>query len=329
MTNFCTSCGAVLEPDTRFCVECATPVKAPEADRSPTHQVAPAPTRAPAETSKPAPQLPGREATKGLAAPLPPADLKSRISGMPLYVAIAAMAAVAIGGTGYWVWTQKHEADARARQVEETRAAEARRINEEAARREQELRQKLKDEENRRQRAEQDRIAAEARATQEMQVRRQAEAKAAAEAQATQDARRAAQDAEKRVAAAAASTTPSMGYEAAAAAFRRGDFRAALSACQGPAQAGDARCQFMMGILYVNGHVGTRSDSDLRIAAGWFGKAAQQNLAAAQLNLGIMQERGLGMPRDVNAARGWYQRAAAQGNASAKQALDRLANSGR
>jgi len=327
MTKFCTSCGAVLEPDARFCVKCATPVKAPEAERSAPAQIAPAPMLAPAETSKPAPKLPEHELAKGLAAPAPPGGLKSRISGMPLYVAIAVMAAIAIGGTGYWVWTQQREADARAKQVEETRAAEAKRINEEAARREQELRQMLKDEENRRQRAEQDRVAAEARAAQEAQVRRQAEAKAAAEAQATHDARRAAQDAEKR--AAAASTTALTGYEAAAAVFRRGDFRAALSACQGSAQAGDARCQYMMGMLYVNGHVGTRSDSDLRIAAGWFGKAAQQNLAPAQLNLGIMQEKGLGIPRDVNAARTSYQRAAAQGNASAKQALDRLGNSGR
>lgn len=160
----------------------------------------------------------------------------------------------------------------------------------------------MSDEGNRRQRAEQDRIAAQARA---------------------------AQEAERRARAAAPPATASTGYEAAAAAGRRGDYRGAYLACQVPAQMGDMRCQNAMGILYVRGYVGNRSIADLRIAANWFKLAAQQNQPDAQFNLGLMQEKGMGIPRDVNAAIAWYQRAAAQGNEKARQALNRLANSGR
>jgi TPR repeat protein len=250
---------------------------------------------------------------------------------------------MALGGGGYWAWTKKQEADAQARHMEEARVAEARRVEAEAARREQELRQKLKEEEDLRQQAERDRLAAEARATEEARVRRlaevraveeanarrQAEATAAAAARAGEDARRAAQEAESRARAVVPPTTGSTGYEAASAAVRRGDYRAAQSACQAPAQTGDARCQNLMGLLYANGQIGNRTESDLRVAAEWFRRAAQQNVASAQFNLALMFERGAGVPRDLNAARTWYQRAAAQGHANAALALVRLGNSGR
>ena len=105
--------------------------------------------------------------------------------------------------------------------------------------------------------------------------------------------------------------------------LRRRDYGAAQAACQGPAQTGEVRCQNNLGILYVNGHVGTCSNTDLKMAADWFRRAAQQNLPAAQYDLGAMQERGLGMPRDVTAAKALYERAAAQGHANARKALDR------
>jgi hypothetical protein len=124
--------------------------------------------------------------------------------------------------------------------------------------------------------------------------------------------------------AAATSTTEATGYETAVAAMRRRDYRAAYSACLEPAKTGDSRCQNIIGVLYVNGQFGTRSNSDLRIAADWFREAAKQNLASAQYNLGAMQERGIAMPRDLNAAKALYELAAAQGHANAKKALSRL-----
>jgi uncharacterized protein len=53
-------------------------------------------------------------------------------------------------------------------------------------------------------------------------------------------------------------------------------------------------------------------------AVTWFRKAADQNAAGAQSNLGSMYARGLGVPRDHAEAVKWYRRAADQGNASAQ-----------
>src|SRR2546426_5837933 len=161
MTKFCTSCGAALELDSRFCVACAAPVTAPGAVESAPARPAPAPARAPSANSAPTAKVPEKVSATRSAAPAYPASPKSRIGGAPLFVAIAVMAAIALGGTGYWAWTKKQEADALARQVEETRVAGAKRKEEGAAGREQELRQKMKEEEDRGQEEGKDRRDAE------------------------------------------------------------------------------------------------------------------------------------------------------------------------
>lgn len=297
---------------------------------------APVSTQAP--TSMAAATIPPQRSAAKPVDPVPLATSRHRTWSPSVVLAVAIAVVLGMGGAGYWAWIEKEKADALARQMEERRIAEAQRMEEEAARREQERQQKLKQEEDRRQKAEQDRLAAEARAAEEAQVRRQAEARAAEEAsarrqaqatasaaaRAQEDARRAAQAAEQRARAAVPPSTRAVGYEAASAAVRRSDYRAAYNACLAPAQAGDARCQNMMGLLYVNGQVGSRTPTDLRVAAEWFRRAAQQNVAPSQFNLALMYERGAGLPQDLNAARMWYARAAAQGHANAAQALARL-----
>ena len=62
-----------------------------------------------------------------------------------------------------------------------------------------------------------------------------------------------------------------------------------------------------------------RSDSgpvfqDNVAAAAWFGRAAQAGYAAAQVNLGLMAEEGVGMPRNEAMAGQLYEAAAAQGH---------------
>jgi hypothetical protein len=58
-------------------------------------------------------------------------------------------------------------------------------------------------------------------------------------------------------------------------------------------------------------------------AARWYRKAADQGLALAQYNLGLMFEQGRGVAQsDVQAAR-WYRKAADQGHV---QALHELGN---
>jgi TPR repeat protein len=75
---------------------------------------------------------------------------------------------------------------------------------------------------------------------------------------------------------------------------------------------GDVASQNKMGIWY-------RSDSgpvfqDNVAAAAWFGRAAQAGYAAAQVNLGLMAEEGVGMPRNEAMAGQLYEAAAAQGH---------------
>jgi len=57
-------------------------------------------------------------------------------------------------------------------------------------------------------------------------------------------------------------------------------------------------------------------------AARWFRKAAEQNLAVAQLNLGIMYDTGQGVAKDLIQAHAWLNLAGANGEESA---YDRLA----
>ena len=53
-------------------------------------------------------------------------------------------------------------------------------------------------------------------------------------------------------------------------------------------------------------------------AVKWFRKAAEQNLPAAQTNLGICYERGDGVAKYEVEAYKWYLLAAAQGDSKAK-----------
>ena len=53
----------------------------------------------------------------------------------------------------------------------------------------------------------------------------------------------------------------------------------------------------------------------------WFRKAADQGNASAQLSLGVMYDKGQGVPRDAAEAVKWFRKAADQGNAEAQHNL--------
>jgi uncharacterized protein len=82
-----------------------------------------------------------------------------------------------------------------------------------------------------------------------------------------------------------------------------------------------ATAQADLGVMYFNGR-GTARDYAQAIA--WFTKAASQGSAAAQANLGIMYLNGLGVSPDKSKAREWLQQAALQQNANAKRWLDMI-----
>ena len=59
--------------------------------------------------------------------------------------------------------------------------------------------------------------------------------------------------------------------------------------------------------------IGRGVPEDDREAMKWFRAAAEQGIAAAQLNLGVMYANGKGVPEDDREAVKWYRAGAEQG----------------
>ena len=134
------------------------------------------------------------------------------------------------------------------------------------------------------------------------------------------------------------------------AAHRRGDWATALKHFRALAEAGDAKAQYMLGVMYESG---TKASPDLKQAVHWYRKAAaqgntaaQHSLAAlekwrrtaerirplaeqgqahAQYNLGVKHLNGLGGPQDDVEARRLFGLAVEQGQVRADiwEQLDR------
>ena len=68
-------------------------------------------------------------------------------------------------------------------------------------------------------------------------------------------------------------------------------------------------------------HDGKGVTQDYAEAAKWYRKAADQGIAEAQQNLGVMYENGQGVPQNPAEAVKRYRRAAEQGNATAQYNL--------
>ena len=65
-------------------------------------------------------------------------------------------------------------------------------------------------------------------------------------------------------------------------------------------------------------------DKDYQQAISWYTKAADQHFADAQLRLGYMNEKGLGVEASDQNALDFYQKAARSGSVDAQNAVDRL-----
>ena len=79
---------------------------------------------------------------------------------------------------------------------------------------------------------------------------------------------------------------------------------------QQQAQAGDAKAQWVLGMLYLNGE---EFPLDLKESAKWMRKSADQNHPNAQFMLGLMYANEYGLPKDDRAAVEWFRRAKANG----------------
>lgn|GEM_PF-1153923 len=112
-----------------------------------------------------------------------------------------------------------------------------------------------------------------------------------------------------------------MGIEA----YNLGEYKMALEELLPAAQAGDARAQGYVGVMFQEGQGVEKS---FETAARWFKKAAGNGDAQAQHQLGRMYYNGQGMPKDHKQAARWFRKAADQGYASAEYSLGFLYDTG-
>lgn len=89
---------------------------------------------------------------------------------------------------------------------------------------------------------------------------------------------------------------------------------ARLLAVQQAAESGDANAQFALGIHFSSGS----RIPHFAQAAHWYRKAADQDHALAQFNLGQMFAHGQGQPQDEAAAVRWIRKSAEGGDAGAQ-----------
>jgi TPR repeat protein len=101
-------------------------------------------------------------------------------------------------------------------------------------------------------------------------------------------------------------------------AYQQGEYQTALKIWQPLAEQGDARAQYNLGSMYING-LGVLKDD--KRAIKWYRKATDQGLAEAQNNLGVMYGNGQGVSKDDKKAVEWYRKAAEQSFAEAQYNL--------
>ena len=89
------------------------------------------------------------------------------------------------------------------------------------------------------------------------------------------------------------------GYDRGSAAYRRSDHTTALREWRPLAEQGYAEAQSNLGVLYERGEGVPR---DYAEAVRWYRLAAKQGHLAAQHNLGVMYFEGRGVPQDYGEA---------------------------
>jgi len=97
---------------------------------------------------------------------------------------------------------------------------------------------------------------------------------------------------------------------AGVAAWRRGDYNAALAIWRPLAEAGDAEAQFNLAQAY---RLGRGVPKDEQAAIEWYRRAAGQGLTPAEANYGLLL-----LEKDRDAAMPWLEKAAAKGDARAQ-----------
>lgn len=99
-------------------------------------------------------------------------------------------------------------------------------------------------------------------------------------------------------------------FDAGLRAYEKNDFAAAFKEWRPLAEKGNARAEFLLGLLYYDGK---GVPQDYVEAAKWFQESADRGYARAQHNLGEMYFTGQGVKRDYVQAYKWLNLCAAAG----------------
>ena len=108
-------------------------------------------------------------------------------------------------------------------------------------------------------------------------------------------------------------------------AYLEGDFATAMRELIPFAVNGDAPVQSILGVMYEKGE---GVPQDYKTAMKWYTLAAKQGFPEAQFNLGLMYKKGQGVPQDYKATIKWFTFAAEQGYASAQYNLGVMYDNG-
>ena len=107
-------------------------------------------------------------------------------------------------------------------------------------------------------------------------------------------------------------------YDKAFKAAQSGDFKTALAEWTPLAEQGDAKSQHNLGIMYEKGE---GVPKNYKTAVKWYTLAAEQGDSNAQFNLGVMYENGTGVPENDKTALKWFTKSATQGQVDAQLKL--------
>lgn len=105
-------------------------------------------------------------------------------------------------------------------------------------------------------------------------------------------------------------------------AYQKGDYAAAIKEWRPLADQGVAAAQFNLGLMYLDGQ---GVPQDYKEAANWFERSAEQDYGKAQLNLGALYGVGKGVKRDYVQAYKWLNLCAAKGDAKCSAQRDLVA----
>ena len=92
-------------------------------------------------------------------------------------------------------------------------------------------------------------------------------------------------------------------------AAQRQDYKTAYKLWLPLAEQGDADAQVLLGVMYDKGQ---GVPQDYKESIKWYRLSAEQGDAIAQYNLGVMYGKGQGVPQDYQEAGKWYRLSAEQ-----------------